>query len=81
MVSMPFMSLCYPLIVHFQAVGRVRESLICSILRRGVLDIPLLLIMDKLYPLYGCMWVQTIVDAVSLCAILLFLGRMKKEEE
>lgn len=80
MVSMPFMSLCYPLIVHFQAIGRVRESLICSVLRKGVLDIPLLLVMDKLYPLYGCMWVQTIVDAVSLCAIFLFLRKMRKNE-
>lgn len=80
MVSMPFMSLCYPLIVHFQAIGKVKESLICSVLRKGVLDIPLLFIMDKLYPLYGCMWVQTIVDAVSLCAIILFLYGMRKNE-
>ena len=31
-----------PLIIQFQAMGKARESLVCSILRKGVLDIPLL---------------------------------------
>ena len=79
MVSMPFMSLCYPMIIHFQAIGKVRQSLICSVLRKGVLDIPLLFLMDRLFPLYGCMWVQTIVDAISLTAILYFNQGLKKE--
>ena len=56
--AMPLMALCYPLIIQFQAMGRARESLICSILRKGVLDIPLLFLLDGLFPLYGCMWVQ-----------------------
>ena len=79
MVSMPCMSLCYPRIIHFQAIGKVRQSLICSVLRKGVLDIPLLFLMDRLFPLYGCMWVQTIVDAISLTAILYFNRGLKKE--
>ena len=40
--AMPMMALCYPMIIQFQAMGRARESLVCSILRKGVLDIPLL---------------------------------------
>ena len=48
--AMPMMSLCYPMIIQFQAMGRARESLICSILRKGVLDIPLLFLMDSLFP-------------------------------
>ena len=34
-VAMPMMSLCYPMIIQFQAVGNVKASLICSILRKG----------------------------------------------
>ena len=30
-VAMPMMSVCYPMIVQFQAMGRVKESLVCSI--------------------------------------------------
>lgn len=64
--AMPLMAVCYPMIVQFQAIGRVKESLICSVVRKGVLDIPLLFILDRWWPLYGCMMVQPVVDAVSL---------------
>lgn len=66
--AMPFMSLCYPMIILFQAMGRAKEALLVSILRKGVLDVPLLFLMDSLWPLYGCMWVQPVVDFVSLLA-------------
>lgn len=71
-VAMPMMSLCYPMIIQFQAMGKAKESLICSILRKGVLDIPLLFLMNRLIPLYGCMAVQPIVDSISLIVALLF---------
>lgn len=65
-LAMPCMSVCYPLIVKFQAMGKARASLIVSILRKGVIDIPLYFLMDSIIPLYGCMWVQPIVDTLSL---------------
>lgn len=65
-LAMPLMSLCYPLIIKFQAMGKAKESITVSILRKGVLDIPLYFMMDALFPLYGCMWVQPIVDTLSL---------------
>lgn len=73
--AMPMMSVNYPMIIQFQAMGRVRESLVCSILRKGVLDVPLLFIMDKILPLYGCMMVQPIVDTISLAAAALLCRR------
>ena len=54
--AMPLMAVCYPMIIQFQAMGKARESLVCSILRKGVLDIPLLFLLDTWLPLYGCMW-------------------------
>lgn len=69
--AMPLMALCYPMIIRFQATGRSREALVCSVLRKGVLDVPLLFLMDALVPLYGLMWVQPIVDGISLAAALL----------
>lgn len=78
--AMPMMSVCYPMIVQFQAMGKARESLICSVLRKGVLDIPLLFIMDALVPLYGCMLVQPTVDSISLIVALLLYRRIRKGE-
>lgn len=53
-LAMPMMAVCYPMITQFQAMGRVKESLICSVLRKGVLDIPLLFLLNGLLPMYGC---------------------------
>ena len=78
--AMPMMPVCYPMIIQFQAMGKFKESLICSILRKGVLDIPLLFLMNGLLGLYGCMWVQPIVDTVSLIAAAGFYRRLKKAE-
>ena len=76
--AMPMMALCYPMIIQFQAMGQAKASLVCSILRKGVLDIPLLFVMDALFPLYGCMWVQPIVDTISLAVALHFYREIQK---
>ena len=78
--AMPMMSVCYPMIIQFQAMGKSRESLICSILRKGVLDIPLLFLMNGIFGLYGCMWVQPIVDTISLIAAGGFYRRLRRTE-
>lgn len=75
-VAMPMMSLCYPMIIQFQAMSMIKESLICSILRKGVVDIPLLFLMDRLIPLYGCMAVQPIVDTLSLIVAICFYRKV-----
>ena len=33
--AMPMMSVCYPMIIQFQAMERIKESMICSVLRKG----------------------------------------------
>ena len=76
--AMPLMALCNPMIIQFQAMGRARESLICSVLRKGVIDIPLLFVLDRLLPLYGCMMVQPMVDATSLICAIIFYRRINR---
>ena len=80
-IAMPMMSLCYPMIIQFQAMGKARESLFCSILRKGVLDIPLLFLLDTWLPLYGCMWVQPIVDTISLIVAIGFYRALRRKED
>ena len=78
-LAMPMMATCYPMIIQFQAMGRVKESLICSVLRKGVLDIPLLFLLNGLIPMYGCTMVQPIVDCISTIAALWFYKRIIKK--
>lgn len=78
-LAMPMMSICYPMITQFQAMGMARESMICTILRKGVLDIPLLFFMNWLIPLYGCVMVQPIVDCISMIAAIFFYRKIPRE--
>ncbi len=73
--AMPMMSICYPMIIRLQATGRVKEALVCSVVRKGVLDIPLLFILDWLWQLYGCVSVQPIVDTIALFVALYFASK------
>lgn len=75
-LAMPMMSVCYPMITQFQAMGRMRESLICSILRKGSLDIPLLFVLNALFPLYGCAAVQPIVDCICMIVAIYFYKKL-----
>ena len=79
-LAMPMMAVCYPMITQFQAMGRVKESLICSVLRKGVLDIPLLFLLNGLLPMYGCTMVQPIADYVSMLAALWLYRRILRQE-
>ena len=77
-LTMPVMAFCYPCIIQFQAMGRAREALICSVLRKGLLDIPFLYILDRIWPLYGCMLVQLFVDLAAAAVILSFRARIER---
>lgn len=79
-VAMPLMSIGYCSTVHFQALGHAREALVITLIRKGVLDIPLLWLMDSIYPLYGCMWVQPIVDLLAVIAVFYFNRRIRLRE-
>ena len=79
-LAMPMVAICYPMIIQFQAMRQVKEAMISSLLRKGLLDIPLLFLMDAILPLYGCIWVQPIVDSVSLIAVLIFYARLQNKQ-
>lgn len=77
--AMPMVAVNYPMIIQFQAMGKVKESLVCSVLRKGVLDVPLLFLLDSIHPLYGLMWVQPIVDLISLFVSVWFFIRLTRD--
>lgn len=79
-IAMPLVAVNYPMIIQFQAMGKVKESLVCSVLRKGALDIPLLFLFDSMAPLYGLMWVQPVVDLISLLVSLWFYIRLTRKK-
>ena len=69
----PFSALAYVLISVFQAVNDSVHSLILALLRKGILDIPLLFVFNRLMPPYGLAWATPAADlACALCAVVLY---------
>ena len=69
-------------ITIFQAVGKKVQPLILSFLRKGVLDIPCMFIMNGLFGLDGIIWATPMADTgamlVSLCLLIPFWRHLRK---
>lgn len=64
----------------FQSLGMGKNALIFAILRKIVLEIPLLFVMNAVYPLYGLPYAQFITEVVLSIAALVMLSRIFKQE-
>ena len=74
-VGAPFSACAYMVISFFQATGQSLKSLILALLRKGLLDIPLMFFLNSALPVYGIVWATPIADILCCTAsIALFLG-------
>ena len=68
----PFSACAYAFISFFQAVGEGTKSLTLALLRKGVLDIPMMFILNRLYPVDGVVWATPTAD-ILCCAVSIVL--------
>ncbi len=64
-LAVPLMITNFQLSFTFQAMGKGKESLLLSSLRQGVVNIPLMFLMNSLFALDGLVFTQLISDAVT----------------
>lgn len=78
-VGAPFSAWAYTVISFFQATGHMRKSLVLALLRKGILDIPLMFVLNRFFTRYGLVSATPIADVVccATAAILfvIFLSR------
>ncbi len=75
------MAISYLITTMFQAAGQGKRALAISVFRKTTIDVPLMLLMNALFPLYGLMMVQPIVDMLSIgLAFALYHNFSKKLE-
>ncbi len=60
----------------FQATGKGREALIFAIMRKIVLEIPALYVLNRLFPLYGLAYAQFVAEVVLAAAAVWVLAGM-----
>ena len=75
----PFSACAYAFISFFQAVGEGIKSLVLALLRKGVLDIPMMFLFNRLLPVYGIVWATPVADVMCcVVAIVMFVTFLKR---
>lgn len=74
-IAMPFLFFDFLAVGIFQACGMGRRSLIFAILRKIVLEIPAMFILDRLFPMYGLAYAQLVSEFVLAIAAFIILEK------
>ena len=75
-LGLPFLCMDFLAVGVFQAVGLGKNAFIFAILRKVVLEIPALIILNALFPLYGLAYAQFAAEIVLATAAVVVLIRM-----
>lgn len=75
-MGIPFMCMDFLAVSIFQALGRGRSALCFAIMRKIMLEIPCLYVLNLLFPLYGLAYAQFIAEVVLAMAAVVMLRRM-----
>ena len=63
----------------FQAMGRGKESLVLSACRQGLVNIPLLFILNHFFRINGVLWTQIIADIITFAVSFLMYRHFNKQ--
>ena len=74
-VAQPFLALDFSVIGVFQAIGKGKYSLIFAIMRKVLLEIPALFILNKIYPIYGIGFAQLVAEFVLAIVAAIMLKK------
>ena len=75
-LAQPFLCVDFMAVGVFQACGMGRKALVFAILRKIVLEIPALIVLNRLWPLYGLAYAQPLAEVVLAAAAVGVLARM-----
>lgn len=80
-IGLPFLCMDFVAVGVFQAAGLGKNALIFAILRKGVLEIPALFILNALFPLYGLAYAQFTAELILATAAIVVLIRLFRKLE
>lgn len=80
-LGLPFLCMDFLAVGVFQSVGMGKEALIFAIMRKIILEIPALYILNYLFPLYGLAYAQFVAEIVLAAAAVIVLAKLFKKIE
>lgn len=80
-MAQPFLCLDFLAVGVFQACGLGRYSLVFALLRKIVLEIPALYVLNYFFPLYGLACAQAVAEVALAAAAAVILTRLFRRME
>lgn len=80
-LGLPFLCMDFLAVGVFQSVGMGKEALIFAIMRKIILEIPALYLLNYLLPLYGLAYAQFVAEVVLAAAAVIVLARLFQKIE
>jgi multidrug efflux pump len=84
-LGLPFLCMDFIAVGVFQAAGMGKEALLFAIMRKVVLEIPALFILNALFPMYGLAYSQftseIILATIAVIVLIRLFRRLSKEQE
>ena len=78
-LALPFLNIDFMAVGVFQAAGMGRRAFAFAILRKIVMEIPALYLLNALFPLYGLAYAQAVTEVILAAAALLMLRKLFRE--
>lgn len=75
-IGLPFLCIDFLAVGVFQATGMGKEAFLFAVLRKIVLEIPALFILNLLFPLYGLAYAQFTAELILAAAAVIVLCRL-----
>lgn len=80
-LAMPFLCMDFLAVGVFQACGLGKNAFVFAILRKIVLEIPALFLLNWLFPLYGLAYAQLVAEVILAAAAVIVLARLFRRLE
>ena len=61
-ISLPFINIEFMLISVFQGIGGAKQAFVLSFFRKGIFDLPLMMLANMLWPMYGLMMTGPVME-------------------
>ncbi len=78
-LGVPLCAITYTMNTVFQATGQRKKSFVLSILRKGLLDIPLMFVFRTMFERLGVVMATPVAEAISAVIAFVLFGPMVKE--
>lgn len=80
-LAMPFLCMDFLAVGVFQACGLGKNAFVFAVLRKIVLEIPALFLLNWLFPLYGLAYAQLVAEVILAAAAVIVLARLFRRLE